>query len=57
MTEKLGGRKFALALLSGLSASVLVWFGKISPDAYSTVMLAVAGTYSAANVLQKVFAK
>lgn len=57
MTDHLGGRKFALALLSALSASVLVWFGKINPDAYSTVMLAVAGAYSAANVLQKVFAK
>lgn len=57
MTDHLGGRKFILALLSMASASVLVWFGKISPDAYSTVMLAVAGAYSAANVLQKVFAK
>lgn len=55
--DAIGGRKFTLALLSGLSASVLVWFGKISPDAYSTVMLAVAGAYSVANVAQKVFSK
>lgn len=57
MMDAIGGRKFTLALLSGLSASVLVWFGKISPDAYSTVMLAVAGAYSVANVAQKVFSK
>ena len=57
MTDKLGGRKFTLALLSLASATGLVWFGKISPDAYSTVMMAVAGAYSLANVTQKVMTK
>lgn len=57
LMEHLGGRKFVLALLSMVSASVLVWFGRITPEVYGTVMLAVAGAYSAANVLQKVFAK
>lgn len=57
MTDKLGGRKFTLALLSLASATGLVWFGKISPDAYSTVMMAVAGAYSLANVAQKVMTK
>lgn len=57
MTDKLGGRKFTLALLSMASASVLVWFGKISPEAYSAVMLAVSGAYSVANVAQKVLTK
>lgn len=57
MTEKLGGRKFALALLSLASASVLVWFGKIQPAQFEAVAMCVAGAYSAANVLQKVMAK
>lgn len=57
MTEKLGGRKFAIALLSLASATGLAWFGKIGPDAYSTVMLPVAGAYSVANVAQKVLTK
>ena len=57
MTEKLGGRKFTLALLAQASATGLAWFGKIDPGAYSSVMLAVAGVFSVANVAPKVLTK
>ncbi|HSW18997.1 MAG TPA: hypothetical protein VLJ86_17390 [Ramlibacter sp.] len=38
--DNIGGRKFALALLSGVSALVLVWIAKIppAPDSASRVL-------------------
>lgn len=54
--DQLGGRKFALAILALLSASVLAWFGKINPDAYAYVVIALAGAYTAGNVAQKAIA-
>jgi hypothetical protein len=55
--DKAGGRKFVIAILGVASASLLAWFKHITPDAYSTVMVAVVGLYGASNVLQKVLAK
>jgi uncharacterized membrane protein len=51
--EKLGGRKFLIALLSIISNSLLVWFSKIEPSVYSTVTIAVVGGYIVGNVVQK----
>lgn len=46
-------RKFILATLSLLAASVLVWFGRISDGVFSSVVIASVGAYLAANVGQK----
>jgi hypothetical protein len=47
-----GNRKLTACALAILSASVLVWFGKISDGVYSTVMLCAVGGFLAANVTQ-----
>lgn len=49
----LGYRKFALAVLTILCATGLMWFGKIADGVYSTIMVATVGAFLAANVLQK----
>jgi hypothetical protein len=46
-------RKFILATLSLLAASVLVWYGRISDGVFSSVVIAAVGAYMAANVGQK----
>lgn len=49
-----GYRKFAVVAAALVSASVLVWLGKIGDGVYSTVMVAVVGSYITGNVWQKV---
>ncbi len=46
----LGYRKFALAVLTILCATGLMWFGKIADGVYSTIVVAVVGGYLASNV-------
>lgn len=50
---KAGGRKYILSVLSLLSASLLVYFGKIDSGVYSTVMVATVAAYITGNVYQK----
>lgn len=50
-------RKFILALLSLLSATLLCAFDKIADGVYSVVVIATVGAYLAANVTQKATAK
>lgn len=57
MMDNIGGRKFALAVLSLLSASILAYLGKIDASSYANVAMAIAGCFGAANVAEKVFAK
>ncbi len=52
--NRLTSRKFILAVLSLLSAFILVWFDKIDAGVYATVVVATVGAYLAANVTQKV---
>ena len=47
-----GGRKFSLSVLSLLSASLLVWFGKIDAGIYSAVVITV-GSYITGNIFEK----
>lgn len=49
----IGNRKLIVAIFAMLSASVLAFMSKITPDVYSTVMLASAGSYIAGNVFAK----
>jgi predicted small integral membrane protein len=50
----LGGRRFLLTLLTQCVSSYLLWYGKISSDAYSVVILGSVGAYIAGNTVQKI---
>lgn len=52
-SEKHLSRKFILALMSVISASVLVYIGSIGDGVYSAVMLSTIAAYLTANVVQK----
>lgn len=51
--DTLGGRRFLLTVAAQLSCNVLVWFGKISDDVYSVVILATVAAYITGNVMQR----
>lgn len=48
---KMSSRKFILALVSVISASVLVYLAKISDGVYSTIMVSTIAAYLTANVM------
>lgn len=48
-----GGRKFFLTLGCGIACTALVWFGKISGEVYSMIILGTVGAYIGGNVWQK----
>lgn len=51
--SKLLSRKFIIATLSILSATILVAFGAIADGVYATVVVASVTAYQSANVIQK----
>ena len=58
MTDtRFASRKFILAVLSLVSSSALVWFGRIDGGVYSAVVIASVGAYIAGNVAQKAVIK
>ena len=50
----IGGRRFLLTVATQVSVTMLVWFGKISDDVYSVVVLATVAAYITGNTVQKV---
>jgi hypothetical protein len=52
--ERIGGRRFMLTVATQVSVTALVWFGKISDDVYSIVVLATVAAYITGNTVQKV---
>lgn len=57
MIERLTSRKFIVALAAIVSATLLMWFGKIADGVYSTILVATIGAYLTANVAQKTLVK
>ena len=49
-----GGRRFALALLTLGSINVLLWFGRMTDIVYRDVLVATVAVYVAGNVIQKI---
>ncbi len=41
----LGGRRFALTCMAGIASTVLVWYAKITPDAWAMVQLGTVAAY------------
>lgn len=54
MLENAGGRRFVMAMGAGISCSVLVWFGKITPEVFQWTVIATVAAYIAGNTTQKV---
>lgn len=54
LLESVGGRRFIMAMGAGVTASVLVWFAKISPEVYQWIVLGTVGAYIAGNTAQKI---
>jgi hypothetical protein len=50
---RFGSRKFILAMLSLISADVLVWFEKIDKGVFLQLVVATVGAYMLANYSQK----
>lgn len=48
-----GGRRFLLTLGAGAVASVLVYYGKISPEVYRDIVIATVAAYIVGNTYQK----
>jgi hypothetical protein len=53
VNNRLTSRKFLIALLTLMSASLLCWYGHIADGVYSAVVIATVGAYIAGNVFQK----
>lgn len=51
--SKLLSRKFIIAALAILSATILVAFGAIADGVYATVVVSSITAYQSANVIQK----
>ncbi len=53
--ELSGGRRFVLALGSGITTTVLQWAGKLDPagTTYAMVVIATVAAYITGNTLQK----
>ena len=50
--SRFSSRKFLLAVMTILSATLLVCFKHVSDGVYSAVVIAVIGAYFSANVIQ-----
>jgi len=49
-----GGRKFSLTMGCGVACSVLLWFGKLTPEVFRDIIIATVAVYIAGNAYQKV---
>ena len=54
MIEKIGGRKFIVAMSSLSMIFILVLLGKVDASEFITTLLGVGGTYGITNILTKV---
>lgn len=52
--ENLGGRRFIMSMLVGISCTVLTYLSKIDGGTYSIVILGSIGAYITGNTIQKV---
>lgn len=52
--ESIGGRRFFLTCTTQAISSVLLWYSKLTPDAYSLIILGTVAAYIAGNTTQKV---
>lgn len=54
MYETVGGRRFLLTVSTQVLSSWLLWYGKLTADAYAMIILGTVAAYIAGNSYQKV---
>lgn len=54
MFESIGGRRFFLTCTTQAVSSMLLWYGKLTPEAYSMIILGTVAVYIAGNTTQKI---
>lgn len=52
--EQAGGRRFVMAMGAGIACTVLVWFGKITPEVFQWTVLGTVAAYVGGNTAQKI---
>lgn len=55
--ETSGGRRFFLALGAGVTASFLLWHGKLDSQNYALIVISTVGAFIAGNSWEKVKTK
>ena len=53
LIENSGGRRFIMAMGAGISCTVLVWYGKITPEVFQWTVLGTVAAYITGNTFQK----
>lgn len=49
-----GGRRFFLVLLTFITTSILLWYGKLASADYQWITMGIVATYVAGNVTQRI---
>lgn len=52
--ETVGGRRFFLTCSTQAVSSWLLWYDKLTPEAYSMIILGTVAVYIAGNTTQKI---
>jgi len=52
--EKYGGRRFVMTMSAGAICTILVWFGKITPEVFQWCILGTVAAYITGNTAQKI---
>ena len=52
--DTIGGRRFFLTCTTQVISSGLLWYGKLTSEAYSMIILGTVAVYIAGNTYQKV---
>lgn len=50
----IGGRRFLMTMGCGISCTVLVWFGKITPEVFQYIVIGTIAVYIGGNTTQKI---
>ena len=51
--DTIGGRRFFLTCTTQVISSALLWYGKLTSEAYSMIILGTVAVYIAGNTYQK----
>lgn len=55
--DTIGGRRFLLTCTTQAISSLLLWYDKLTPDAYSMIILGTVAVYIGAGTYQNVKGK